>query len=80
MYPRTPTSADSKLSDVSQALSTPSDAPRSLGSDGEPSPGRTPNSPFKPPIPYSPVSSGQFPPATPLQQSGNYYDVARESA
>ncbi|KAI0821815.1 hypothetical protein BC628DRAFT_1422241 [Trametes gibbosa] len=70
MYVRTPTSAGNQFSGVSQALSTPSDAPRSLNSDGAPSPVRAPNTPF---TPYSPASPGQFTPATPFHQNGNYY-------
>ncbi|EIW54742.1 uncharacterized protein TRAVEDRAFT_50883 [Trametes versicolor FP-101664 SS1] len=67
MYTRTPNTGDKNLSPVSNAPSTPSQAPRSLyreGSDFPPTP-RTPNTPWTPsssgsPGSYTPYPSSQF--------------------
>ncbi|KAI0367437.1 hypothetical protein BV20DRAFT_1045644 [Pilatotrama ljubarskyi] len=69
MYVRTPSTGGSQLSSVSDAPSTPSQAPRSLKYDGFPSTPRTPATPLSP---YTPGSPGHYAPFAPPLYGGNH--------
>ncbi|KAI0353877.1 hypothetical protein OH77DRAFT_556653 [Trametes cingulata] len=69
MYTRTPSTGGSQWSGVSNAPSTPSQAPKSLNYDGFPSTPRTPTTPM---TPFTPGSPGHYAPYAPPLHGGNH--------